>query len=71
MSLKSKFKSRVRNLAHQLDKAADLGVQAAYPLVFNMPTPASWRDLAHVGWRFMKATVKETTRVLMLREKEK
>ena len=74
MSLKSKFKARAREVAHQLDKAVDLGVQAAYPLVFNMPTPdppPSWRDLVRVGWRFVKATTKETTRVLMLRAKEK
>jgi hypothetical protein len=42
--------------------------------VFNMPTPdpaPRWRDLVRVGWRLVKATTKETTRVLLLREKGK
>lgn len=74
MSLKSTLKKHARELAHQLDQAVDLGVQAAYPLVFNMPVPdppPGWRDLARVGWRMVKATTKETTRILLLREKEK
>jgi len=74
MSVRSKFKIHAHEFAHQLDKALDLGVQAAYPLVFNLPIPdppPGWRDLARVGWRMVKATTKETTRILLLREKEK
>jgi hypothetical protein len=74
MSIKAKIKSRIREGARQLDKAIDLGIAAAYPLVFNMPLPdppPDWKYIIRLGWRMVKVTTRETTRVLMLQRKEK
>jgi hypothetical protein len=61
--------SRVASLARKLDRAINLGVSAAYPMVFNLPTPdppPDWKAVVRVAWRAVRATARETVKVLKL-----
>lgn len=62
---------RLKRLARKIDQAIDLGVAAAFPLVFNIPPPdplPPWRDLVRIGWRFVRTTAREAA--LILRKKD-
>jgi hypothetical protein len=63
-----KFSDRIYIIGHTIDKAIDLGIQAAYPLVFNMPTPdppPDWKRIVRLSWRMVRTTAKETSRILL------
>jgi hypothetical protein len=62
-----KIKTHIRSAAHKLDQALNLGLSAAYPMIFNLPTPdpaPDWKDGVRFGWRAVKVTVRETVKVL-------
>jgi hypothetical protein len=61
--------SRIASLACKLDRAINLGVSAAYPMVFNLPMPdppPDWKAVVRVAWRAVRATARETVKVLRL-----
>ena len=63
-----KLRERINILGRTIDQAIDLGIQAAYPLVFNMPTPdppPDWKRIVHLSWKMVRTTAKETSRVLL------
>ena len=67
MTLKSKLRSSALDIAIHLDKAIELGIKAAYPMVFNLPPPDDfdWRQAAKLGWKLVKTTAKETANVVV------
>jgi hypothetical protein len=65
------LKAHVLALAHRLDEAIALGVSAAYPLIFNMPTPdppPDWKAVVRFSWRVVRVTARETVKVLKAKE---
>jgi len=63
----TRIKATMAEAARQIDKAINLGVSAMYPLVFNMPAPdppPDWKHVVRVGWKVVRVTAKETTRIL-------
>jgi hypothetical protein len=55
------------DLALELDKAIELGANAAYPLIFNVPPPeggVDWKGKVGMGWKVTKAVARETARVV-------
>jgi hypothetical protein len=61
------LKKTVRDFAHKIDQAITMGVSAMYPLVFSLPAPdplPDWKRVVKLGWKVVKVTVSETTRVL-------
>lgn len=66
MSIRTQVSDGTRNLAKRLDKAVELGIVAAYPLVFNMPPPDDfdWKNAVRLGWRMVRFTMRETVRVI-------
>lgn len=73
MTLKSKLKSGALDVAVHLDKAIELGIKSAYPLVFNIPPPDefNWKHAVGLGWKLVKTTAKETAFVITKQWKEK
>ena len=63
-----KLRERINILGRTIDQAIDLGIQAAYPLVFNMPIPdppPDWKRIVRLSWKMVRTTTKETSRVLL------
>ena len=67
MRIKEKVVLGALEAARQLDKAIEVGIIAAYPLVFNAPPPDefNWKQALGIGWKFAKKTAKETARVVV------
>ncbi len=64
-------KAHLLALVHRLDEAITLGVSAAYPLIFNMPTPdpvPDWKAVVRFSWRVVCVTARETVKVLKAKE---
>jgi hypothetical protein len=66
MSIKTHLKVSAIEIAIKLDKAIELGIMSAYPIVFNMPPPDNfdWKNAVKLGWRMAKTTARETARVI-------
>ena len=62
-----KLSTHVKRTANRLDQAINLGLAAAYPTIFGLPCPdppPDWKDGVRFGWRIVKATTRETIRIL-------
>lgn len=61
--------SRIAAAARKLDNAINLGVSAAYPVLFNLPTPEpppDWKAGVRFAWRVVKVTARETVKALKM-----
>jgi hypothetical protein len=69
-----KLKARITAAVHALDEAITLGVAAAYPVIFNLPTPdppPDWKAVVRFSWRVVRVTTRETVKILRMERAKK
>lgn len=73
LSFTYRMKATAKETLRQVDKALDVGVQAAIVGLCNTPPemPVDWRSMLRVGGKFIKSVGKETAAVLFSKKEGK